>query len=153
MNDVEDRDTPKSSSSETPNRRTGQDPPMIVIAEDDKEMSSLLARAFTRAGYEVNTCQNGWDLLKILGVFPAIDTYKDVALVVADIRMPGITGLEALKICGYVGTFPPVILITAFGDSWTREEAMKLGAVEMLDKPFDIDDLVERVRKLVPPPS
>jgi DNA-binding response OmpR family regulator len=59
--------------------------------------------------------------------------------------------LEALKTCGYIGKFPPVILITAFGDQWTHAQARKLGAVDIIDKPFDIDDLVERVRQLVPP--
>jgi DNA-binding response OmpR family regulator len=137
--------------STTPNRQIRDDPPRIVIAEDDEEMAALLVRAFKKAGYEVSVCCNGWDLLKMLGIFPAGEAFKNVSLVVSDIRLPGISGLEALKTCGYVGKFPPIILITAFGDQWTHVQARKLGAVDILDKPFDIDELVERVRQLVPP--
>jgi len=136
-----------------PVKQTGSDPPRIVLAEDDEEMAFLLVRALERAGYKVDVCHTGWDLLKTLGVFPATAAYKDVALVISDIRLPGISGLDTLKTCGYVGGFPPVILITAFGDKWTHEEARRLGAVEVMDKPFDIDKLVDKVRALVPPPA
>lgn len=135
-----------------PKEKTGVDSATIVIAEDDEEMAALLIRAFKKVGYKVSACQNGWELLKLLGVFPAREVFKDVSLVVSDIRMPGISGLEALKTCGYVGDFPPIILITAFGDKWTHEQARELGAVEIMDKPFDIDELVDKVRQLVPPP-
>jgi DNA-binding response OmpR family regulator len=123
------------------------------VAEDDQEMASLLVRAFKKAGYEVNACHNGWDLLGILGIFPAREAFEEISLVVSDIRLPGISGLEALKTCTYTGSFPPMILITAFGDRWTHEEAQRLGAVDTLDKPFDVDELVDRVRQLVPPPG
>jgi CheY-like chemotaxis protein len=153
MSDLEDIEESTERRPAMLNEQTGSDPPKIVIAEDDEEMALLLVRAFERAGYDVNSCHNGWDLLEILGVFPATDAYKYIDLVISDIRLPGISGLNALRICGYVGKFPPVILMTAFGDNWTRVEAEKLGAVELLDKPFDIDELVEKVQRLVPPPS
>ncbi|MEJ2722144.1 MAG: response regulator, partial [bacterium] len=87
------------------------------------------------------------DLLRILGVFPAGDAYRDVDLVISDIRLPGISGLDVLKACGYISGAPPIILITAFGADWIHVEAEKLGAVDMVDKPFDIDDFVVRVGK------
>ena len=153
MIEQNDNNETRSSRLTTPYKQTCPDPPRIIIAEDDKEMASLLVRAFEKAGYNVIVCYSGWDLLRILGVFPASDAYKDVALVVSDIRLPGISGLDALKTCGYAGGFPPIILITAFGDNWTHKEAQRLGAVDTLDKPFDIDELVDKVRKLVPPSS
>jgi DNA-binding response OmpR family regulator len=135
-----------------PDKVPGDDPPRIVIAEDDEEMVDLLTHAFEKAGYEVSACRDGWEILKLLGIIPSDEEVKDVALVVSDIRLPGISGLEALKTCGYSGRFPPIILITAFGDEWTYEEARRLGAVAILDKPFVIDDLVEKVQQLVPLP-
>lgn len=123
----------------------------IIIAEDDEEMAALLARAFEKAGYDTTVCYDGWSLLDVLGIFPHRHDRPDVALVVSDIRLPGMTGLDVLKTCAYVGMRLPVILITAFGDAWTHEKARELGAVDVLDKPFDIDDLIGRVRKLVPP--
>ncbi len=152
MNEEKHTSEKRPSRVTTPVKQTGSDPPRIIVAEDDAEMSFLLVRALEKAGYDVEACQNGWDLLRILGVFPASVAYKGVSLVVSDIRLPGMSGLDALKTCGYVGGFPPIILITAFGDNWTHEEARRLGAVEVLDKPFDIDELVDKVRKLVPPP-
>ncbi len=151
MKDENNISNPETSRPTDPVEKTTPHPPKIVIAEDDGEMSSLLVRAFEKAGYDVEACQSGWDLLKLLGVFPASDAYKNVSLVVSDIRLRGISGLDALKTCGYSGRFPPIILITAFGDQRTHDQARKYGAVDMLDKPFDIDELVDRVRNIVPP--
>jgi DNA-binding response OmpR family regulator len=151
MVDIEDVNETRSSRLTTQRQRTSLNPPRIVVAEDDVEMADLLVRAFVKSGYAVKVCQTGWDLLKVLGVFPRSGNIQNIALVVSDIRLPGISGLDVLKTCGYTGTFPPMILITAFGDPWTHEEAERLGAVDTLDKPFDIDELVVRVRTLVPP--
>jgi len=153
MNTDQNIRDPNEQQLTTPDKQSGDDPSRIVIAEDDVEMAALLVRAFKKAGYRVSACHNGWDLLKLLGIYPAGELFKNVSLVVSDIRLPGISGLEALKTCGYVGKFPPIILITAFGDQWTHRQAHKLGAVDILDKPFDIDELVEKVRQLVPPPG
>ena len=151
MKDENETRNPETSRSADPGEKTGPRPPKIIIAEDDEEMASLLVRAFKKAGYDVDACQNGWDLLRLLGVFPASDAYKSVSLVVSDIRLRGISGLDALKTCGYAGRFPPIILITAFGDQRTHDQARKYGAVDMLDKPFDIDELLNKVRDIVPP--
>jgi DNA-binding response OmpR family regulator len=118
----------------------------ILVADDDVEMVALIDRALRKAGYDVVSCHNGWDILKILGFFPPSRARKHIDLVISDIRLPGITGIEALRVGSYAGSFPPLILITAFGDAWTHAEAKRLGAADLLDKPFDIDVLVERVR-------
>jgi DNA-binding response OmpR family regulator len=146
-------ETAQPKSMAPPVEQDATSPPRIVVAEDDEEMARLLVRALERAGYEVTACENGWQLLELLGVFPQKERLQKVALVVSDIRLPGITGLDALKAGGYIGNFPPVILITAFGDSWTHTEARRLGAITVLDKPFEIDELVTKVRTLVPPVS
>jgi DNA-binding response OmpR family regulator len=150
MKDFNDVNETQTRRLPTENQQTALGPPRIIIAEDDEEMAALLVRAFVKAGYSVKACQTGWDLLKILGVFRGNEAYEDVALVVSDIRLPGISGLDVLKTCGYTGGFPPIILITAFGDQWTHDEARKLGAVDTLDKPFDIDKLITKVQTLVP---
>ncbi len=62
-------------------------------------------------------------------------------LVLSDIRMPGWSGLDGLtRVAGHPA-LPPLILFTAFGDAETHERALELGALTLLDKPFDIDEL------------
>ena len=125
--------------------------PHVLLAEDDKEMRSLLAVALRRAGYGVTECSNGIELLEHLGSFILPDEdYEVIDLVISDIRMPGVTGLEILEGLSRHGSFPPFILITAFGDVETHARAKYWGALATFDKPFDVDDLVAKVRKAVP---
>ena len=65
--------------------------------------------------------------------------------------MPGLCGLTALRVAK-LGTkwFPAVIVITAFGSADTYTDAQSLGAAAVLDKPFDMDDLVAKVREVAP---
>ncbi len=121
--------------------------PRVLIAEDNEEMAALLVDAFRKAGYETVVCYDGWDLLQLSG----FGEKPQQDLIVSDIRLPGISGLDALRAFHYAGGFTPTILITAFGDEWTHSKSEMLGAVDMFDKPFDIDDLVARVRELIPP--
>ena len=137
----------KGSLQERNGRRS---PPRILLAEDDSEMRALLARALRRAGYEVRECANGIELLEHLEVFCTEGEIEKIDLVISDIRMPGLTGLEVLEGLREEKGFPPMILITAFGDEETHAEAERYGAVAMFDKPFDIDELIEKVREVVP---
>jgi FixJ family two-component response regulator len=65
--------------------------------------------------------------------------------------MPGVSGLEVLEGMHNIESFPPMILITAFGDDRIHEEAARLGAAAIFDKPFQIDDLLSKGKSLVPP--
>ena len=122
----------------------------ILLADDDKEMRSLLCQAFHKAGYLVLECSDGLGLLDYLEsfLFPEKEAQQYVDLIISDIRMPGFTGMEILEGIQYVRGFPPMILITAFGDDETHNLAKKFGAAAMFDKPFDIDDLLDKVREL-----
>lgn len=125
--------------------------PHVLLAEDDHEMRALLVRALHRAGYEVIACRNGVELLEHLGsYFLPDEEHEEIDLIISDIRMPGVTGLEILEGLSKHDDFPPFILITAFGDAETHAEAERYGALAMFDKPFDIDDLLAKVRKIVP---
>ncbi|MGH7494017.1 MAG: response regulator [bacterium] len=125
--------------------------PHILLAEDDKEMRALLAGALRRAGYWITECGDGIELLEHLASFILPDEeHEKVDLVISDIRMPGLTGLEILQGLSRRGDFPPFILITAFGDVETHATAEYYGALAMFDKPFDVDDLVAKVQKVMP---
>jgi DNA-binding response OmpR family regulator len=111
----------------------------LMLAEDNQEMRSLLASTLRNDGYEVIEARTGVELLDQIQF--ARQGEKPVDIVVADVRMPGLTGLEVLRRLQREEFTAPVILITAFGDEETHRTALDLGAAAVLDKPFDLDDL------------
>ena len=126
--------------------------PVILLAEDDKEMRTMLAQELCMAGYKVVECPDGWNLLEHLGSLILHDSEmrEAVDLIISDIRMPGVTGLGILEGVQQTDGFPPMILITAFGDKETHAQAEKFGVAAMFDKPFEIDVLLDKVREIVP---
>lgn len=121
----------------------------ILVAEDDDEMRKLLMYALRADGYKVTDCHNGWEVLVKLEPFIVRERPMDFDLIISDIRMPGITGLEILEDVQIHKEFPPTILITAFGDDETHAQAKRFGAAAIFDKPFDIDNLLTKVRELL----
>ena len=122
-------------------------PERILIADDDREMSRLIASTLRKAGYDVTVCATGINLLERLSSYLIGDPVQRFSLVVSDIRMPGVTGMEMLDGMRNVEGAPPVILITGFGDEETHRAAERLGAVTVLDKPFEMSTLLKLVRR------
>ncbi|PLX93011.1 MAG: hypothetical protein C0621_08665 [Desulfuromonas sp.] len=117
------------------------DPPRILLAEDDRELRDLLAFSLFRAGYAVAHCSNGLELLEKLDpAAPSEDA--PYALVLTDLRMPALTGLEVLEALHDLPDRPPFICMTAFGDPETHALAARLGALCTVDKPFRIEELM-----------
>lgn len=124
-------------------------PPLILLAEDDPEMRRLLSASLRRRGYRVREAASGLELAERL--FADFDSGEDLPhLVVSDERMPGLTGLSALRALRKRAFATPVVLITAWGDASLHEEARALGA-EVLDKPFDLEDLHRLVASALSP--
>jgi CheY-like chemotaxis protein len=123
--------------------------PRILVAEDDAEMRRLLVWNLNKAGFDVVECVDGWELLDHLGKPVLSGDPDDYDLIVSDIRMPGVTGLEILEGIHDTEWFVPMILITAFGSAEVHREAEELGAAGMFDKPFEIDDLIRRIREVL----
>lgn len=119
----------------------------ILLAEDDYEMCRLIASTLRKAGYNVTMCANGINLLSSLRATLFGEQGESYELIITDIRMPGVTGMEILAGLNKAGDAPPVILITAFGDAETHREAADLGAVTVLDKPFEMGELVRLVQR------
>jgi CheY-like chemotaxis protein len=123
----------------------------ILLADDDYEMRTLLTLSLLKAGYKVVACPDGWSLLEHLEPYILLGSKDEkVDLIISDIRMPVITGIEILRGLPQGMEYPPVILITAFGDKKTHRQAEQFGAAAIFDKPFEIDDLLAKVRKIVP---
>ena len=123
----------------------------ILLAEDDKEMRRLLTQALCNCGYDVVACPDGMAMLTHLADFllPEELGPEQFDLIISDVRMPGISGLEVLEGRPRQRDFPPMILITAFGDDETHALAAEFGAAAMFDKPFDIDDLMGTVKSIL----
>lgn len=123
----------------------------ILLAEDDLEMRRMLAWSLHQEGYEVTECDDGYCLMKQLCFWGPLRKTQNYDLVISDIRMPGVTGLQVLESAREFEDFPPMILITAFGDDSTRTQAERFGAVAMFDKPFEILDLLAEIAQILRP--
>ena len=123
----------------------------VLLAEDDFEMRALLSMALRKSGYTVVECSDGIGMLTHLAAFLLPDEFANapVDLIISDIRMPGVTGMEVLEGKPEKRGFPPMILITAFGDEETHALAERFGAAAMFDKPFDVDVLLEKVKDVL----
>jgi CheY-like chemotaxis protein len=113
-------------------------------------MRQLLAKVLYADGYAAVECCDGIDLFARLEAFVGRRAALDFEAIISDIVMPGLTGLEILEALHDHTGFPPVILITAFGDKGTHGRAKKAGAVAVLDKPFGIDELLAKLHEIVP---
>jgi len=113
--------------------------PHILLADDDDALRELLDFALTRAGYLVTCCTNGRDLADRLEEGDPFD------LIISDLRMPALTGLDVLERQACSRRRVPFICMTAFGDQQTHDRARRFGAVTTLDKPFDLDEMVKLV--------
>jgi DNA-binding response OmpR family regulator len=127
----------------------------VLLGEDDAEMRSVLAEALRDAGYTVVESADGMNLLTRLSsllLSPEVASRdpEHFDLIISDIRMPGVTGLSILEGVQLFDGFPPMILITAFGDEETHVEARRLGVAAFFDKPFDVDELLAKVKELAP---
>jgi CheY-like chemotaxis protein len=124
----------------------------LLLAEDDHELRSLLASALRKDGYEVLEASDGPELVdNIEATMKAPRDAGGGLVVVADVRMPGLTGLDVLMALRAARCETPVILMSAFGDEEMHAEARALGAVAVLDKPFAVDDLRMAVFKAAQP--
>lgn len=109
--------------------------PSILIVDDEPSILKSLVGILSDEGFEVTTALNGYEALKI------IDT-ESPDLVLLDIWMPGIDGIETLKQIKKDNPFIQVIIITGHGTIETAVQATKLGAFDLIEKPLSIDKII-----------
>ncbi len=110
------------------------DPVTVLVVDDERGIRDGSARIINRMGCHALTAQNGEDGLDILG-------RSDVSIVLLDLKMPGIDGMEVLKRIQTINPDILVIIITGFATIETAIEAMKRGAYDFIPKPFEPDQL------------
>ncbi len=114
----------------------------VMIIEDDEEMRSLLRDFFEEEGFETDSVSTGVDALRELS--------KDhFDLVITDIRMPGLTGLDILPTIRRLKPGTPIIAMTAYGSDDVRRRAFERGATTYLEKPIILSKLRRLIREVV----
>ena len=108
----------------------------VAIIDDEKDIRESISQWLTLAGYETDVFSDADSALKIIG-----NGYPGV--VITDIRMPGLGGMELLKRLSHLDPQIPVILITGHGDVPMAVEAMRIGAYDFLEKPFEPEKISE----------
>ena len=127
--------------------------PLIVLAEDDASLRALIAQALGMDGHRVVQVATGHALINAVRQI-IIDGAQggELDLLISDVRMPDLSGIDALKLLRDAELRIPIILITAFSDLWTRAEAARYGA-RLIDKPLELRVLRQAVREELAPPS
>ena len=113
-------------------------PQLVAIVDDDRSVQSALKDLMESAGLSAQCFGSAEEFLKS-------DQRNQTASLVADIRMPGMSGLELQEKLKAEGSRIPIIFITAHGDAKMKMQAMKAGALEFLSKPLDNEVLLEKV--------
>ena len=112
----------------------------VLVVDDEPSIRTVLKAHLTRDGFDVAVASDGAEAVAALGATP-------YDLVISDLKMPGMSGLELLAWCIREQPGLPVILITAHGTIDAAVEALKLGAQDFITKPFDLDELKHSVEK------
>ncbi len=112
----------------------------ILIVDDEATMRNLLERILVREGYQLYSACDGVEALEILGD-------RNIDIIISDMKMPKMNGFELLKHIKEDYPDVGVIIMTAYGDTYTVKDALLLGADEYITKPFksyEISLVVER---------
>ena len=119
----------------------------LLIVEDEERIAAFLAKGLRAHGYEIEWASTGRDALR-LGIEPGI------SLVILDLKLPDLDGLEVLASLRAWGATVPVLILSARGRVDDRVRGLDLGADDYLAKPFAFEELLARVRaRLRPGPA
>jgi len=111
----------------------------ILVVDDERSMRELLQIVLRREGYQVSLAENGQAAVAAL-------EHEPVDVLISDIKMPGMTGVEVLREAKRIDPDIVGIMVTAYASTETAVEALRLGAYDYLTKPFDVEELKAKVR-------
>jgi len=111
----------------------------VLIIDDEPKILKILKNLFEQEGFNVIVTQNGESALEYL-------FSHDINVIVTDLKMPEMSGMEILKRAKEISDEVQVIIITAYGDVQEKVRAMKSGAFDFIQKPFQMDTILSLVR-------
>jgi len=121
-------------------RKNGVKAPRILIVDDDPGQRSLLDSFLRSQGFETRVAASGQQALEMLRA-------EEFSMMISDVRMPGLSGLETLRRARQERVVLPVLLVTAYADIREAVGAMRDGALNYLAKPIDLDELLATVQQ------
>ena len=120
----------------------------VLIVDDEVEFLELMEKRLSRRGLTVLTASNGKDALKIVTEATG-NQDNDLKVVVMDVRMPGMDGLETLQQMKEIAPKIPVILLTGHAAVGVAMEGLELGAFDYMLKPVPIGELITKMEEAV----
>jgi DNA-binding NtrC family response regulator len=122
-------------------RKNGDKAPRILIVDDDAGQRSLLDSFLRSQGFETVPVPSGEKALEVLRT-------QEINMMISDVRMPGLSGLETLRRARQEHSVLPVLLVTGYADVREAVGAMRDGAINYLSKPIDLDELLITVQQV-----
>ena len=116
--------------------------PRILVVDDELLIRDLLYDFFSSRNYEIILAESGTKALDVLGA-------EDVDLILTDLKMPDMDGLEMIKKAGADKNGPPVIIMTGFPSIESAIEAIRLKVADYIIKPFNINRLFESIESVL----
>ena len=129
-----------------PPETSNSNAPRLLIVDDDAAQRSLLDSFLSSQGFDTVPVSSGQRALEVL-------REQKINMMISDVRMPGLTGLETLRLARQEHGSFPILLVTAYADVRDAVGAIRDGAVNYLSKPIDLDELLASVRFLATFPS
>jgi DNA-binding response OmpR family regulator len=115
----------------------------ILIVDDDVNLCTVLSEELEAVGYETSYLTDGEEVAKVL-------QNQKVDLLLLDLKMPGTDGFQLLqKINIHRNAHPKIIVLTAYADVKSAIESARLGATDFISKPYDFDELLITIRKVL----
>lgn len=115
----------------------------ILITDDEKNIRTTLNYCLSAEGFEIETASNGSEALELL-----LEQGKSYDLILLDIKMPDISGMEVLRKLRGADNKTNIIMMTAYGTIKEAVEAMKLNAIDFISKPFTPEQIRVLVKKV-----
>lgn len=116
--------------------------PMLMLVDDEKSIRETLKIILEKAGYRVMTAEDGFEALEYLN-------YNIVDLLITDLRMPGMNGIQLMEKALSIDPFIETIFISAYADIKAAVKALKMGAFDYIEKSFSTDELLFTVEKAI----
>ena len=113
----------------------------VLIVDDDRDIVTIVSTILSGRGWDIKAAYNGREALEAV-------TSSKPDIILLDIMMPEMNGIEVLKRIKKIDINARIIMITAFGDVESYLDSMELGAYEYINKPFETDELLEMIDRV-----
>jgi DNA-binding response OmpR family regulator len=114
----------------------------LLFVDDEKDFVDVIAKRLSKKGFDVTKAFSGPEALQAM-------RKADFDIVVLDLKMEEMDGIEVLKILGKMAPGLPVIILTGHGSEASAREGVKCGAMEYLTKPCDFEELVGKIEQVL----